>query len=86
MTKGQAMAMNNKFIRMKRDTDSISKEYSSMKSVADSLATQNIRNVEMLRKSKEHQYEIIRNVNNQWIGYLSMYLWGRWAYFVLFNE
>jgi hypothetical protein len=86
MTKGQASAMNNKFVQMKREIDGISKDYSSIKSVADSLVIENIRNVDRLRKSKEYEGEIIRKVNNQWIGYLSTYLWARWAYFVLFNE
>lgn len=86
MTKAQAMAMNNKFTSLKKEIDSISRDYNSMKRVSDSLATENIRNVERLRKSMMEPSAAIRKVNNQWVSGIALYAWSRFVFFVLFEQ
>jgi hypothetical protein len=78
--------MNSKFVKLKKDIDSVSLDYRSMKLVADSLATENIRTTETLRKALLVPKAAVRKANDQWIGGISIYLWGRFVFFVLFEQ
>lgn len=82
----QAAAMNSRFVKLKKDIDSVSVDYRGMKSVADSLATQNVRTTEMLRKALMEPKAAVRKVNDQWVGGLALYIWGRFVFFVLFEQ
>ena len=82
----QAAAMNNRFVRLKKEIDSAGVDYRSMKSVADSLATENVRTMEMLRKASLEPKAAVRKANDQWCTGIAMYLWGRFVFFVLFEQ
>lgn len=82
----QAAAMNNRFVRLKKEIDSVGVDYRSMKSVADSLATENVRTMEMLRKASLEPKAAVRKANDQWCTGIAMYLWGRFVFFVLFEQ
>lgn len=86
MTRAQAVAMNNKFTGLKKEIDSISRDYNGMKCVSDSLATENMRNIERLRKSMMEPKAAIRKVNDQWIAGIALYAWSRFVFFVLFEQ
>ncbi len=78
--------MNSKFVRLKKEIDSVSVDYLSMKSVADSLATENIRTTETLRKALLEPKAAVDKVNDQWRTGVAIYLWGRFVFFVLFYQ
>lgn len=82
----QAAAMNSRFVKLKKEIDSVSVDYRGMKSVADSLATQNIRTMEMLRKASLEPKAAVRKANDQWRAGIAIYLWGRFVFFVLFEQ
>ncbi len=82
----QAAAMNSKFVRLKKEIDSLSVDYRGMKSVADSLATENIRTTETLRKALLEPKAAVDKVNDQWRTGVAIYLWGRFVFFVLFEQ
>jgi hypothetical protein len=78
--------MNSKFVRLKKEIDSVSVDYRGMKSVADSLATENIRTTETLRKALLKPNAAVDKVNDQWRAGVAIYLWGRFVFFVLFEQ
>jgi hypothetical protein len=78
--------MNSKFVRLKKEIDSVSVDYRGMKSVADSLATENIRTTETLRKALLEPKAAVDKVNDQWRTGVAIYLWGRFVFFVLFEQ
>jgi len=82
----QAASMNSKFVRLKKEIDSVSVNYRGMKSVADSLATENIRTTETLRKALLEPKAAVDEVNDQWRTGVAIYLWGRFVFFVLFEQ
>ena len=82
----QAASMNSKFVRLKKEIDSLSVDYRGMKSVADSLATENIRTTETLRKALLEPKAAVDKVNDQWRTGVAIYLWGRFVFFVLFEQ
>jgi hypothetical protein len=57
-----------------------------MKSIADSLATENIRTTETLRKALLQPKAAVKRANDQWVAGIHMYLWGRFVFFVLFEQ
>ena len=71
---------------MQEEIDSVGVDYRSMKSVADSLATENVRTMEMLRKASLEPKAAVRKANDQWCTGIAMYLWGRFVFFVLFEQ
>ena len=81
----QAAAMNNRFVRLKKEIDSVSVDYRGMKSIADSLATQNVRTMEMLRKASLEPEAAVKKANDQWRTGVALYLWARFAFFALFE-
>ena len=81
----QAASMNTRFVKLKKDIDSVSADYRGMKSIADSLATQNVRTMEMLRKASLEPEAAVKKANDQWGTGVALYLWGRFAFFVLFE-
>ncbi len=82
----QAASMNSKFVRLKKEIDSVGVDYRGMKSVADSLATENIRTTETLRKALLEPKAAVDKVNDQWRTGVAIYLWGRFVFFVLFEQ
>lgn len=82
----QAAAMNSKFVKLKKEIDSVSVDYRGMKSIADSLATENIRTAETLRKALLQPKAAVKRANDQWVAGICMYLWGRFVFFVLFEQ
>ena len=78
--------MNSKFVRLKKEIDSVSVDYRGMKSVADSLATENIKTTETLRKALLEPKAAVDKVNDQWRTGVTIYLWGRFVFFVLFEQ
>lgn len=78
--------MNSKFVRLKKEIDSVGVEYRGMKSVADSLATENIKTTETLRKALLEPKAAVDKVNDQWRTGVAIYLWGRFVFFVLFEQ
>ncbi len=78
--------MNSKFVRLKKEIDSVSVDYRDMKSVADSLATENIKTTETLRKALLEPKAAVDKVNDQWRTGVAIYLWGRFVFFVLFEQ
>jgi hypothetical protein len=78
--------MNSKFVRLKKEIDSVGVDYRGMKSVADSLATENIRTTETLRKALLEPKAAVDKVNDQWRTGVAIYLWGRFVFFVLFEQ
>lgn len=78
--------MNSKFVRLKKEIDSLSVDYRGMKSVADSLATENIKTTETLRKALLEPKAAVDKVNDQWRTGVAIYLWGRFVFFVLFEQ
>lgn len=82
----QAASMNSKFVRLKKEIDSVSVDYRGMKSVADSLATENIKTTETLRKALLKPKAAVDKVNDQWRTGVAIYLWGRFVFFVLFEQ
>ncbi len=78
--------MNSKFVRLKKEIDSVSVDYRSMKLVADSLATENIKTTETLRKALLEPKAAVDKVNDQWRTGVAIYLWGRFVFFVLFEQ
>jgi hypothetical protein len=57
-----------------------------MKSVADSRAAENIRTTETLRKALLEPKAAVDKVNDQWRTGVAIYLWGRFVFFVLFEQ
>jgi hypothetical protein len=80
MTKAQASAMNNKFVQMKKSIDEKQSEYNGMKAIADSLATQNIRNAATLNRIKENAPKAIKDLNAEWLSRMLFVSWGFTAY------
>jgi hypothetical protein len=78
--------MNSKFVRLKKEIDSVSVDYRGMKSVADSLATENIKTTETLRKALLEPKAAVDKVNDQWRTGVAICLWGRFVFFVLFEQ
>jgi hypothetical protein len=78
--------MNSKFVRLKKEIDSVGVDYRGMKSVADSLATENIKTTETLRKALLEPKAAVDKVNDQWRTGVAIYLWGRFVFFVLFEQ
>jgi hypothetical protein len=75
MTKAQASAMNNKFVQMKKSIDEKQAEYNGMKAIADSLATQNIRNAATLQRERENAPKAIKDLNAEWVARLIFVSW-----------
>ena len=80
LTKAQASAMNARFTKMKQDIDEARLDYAAMKAVADSLATQSIRNAESLRKVKENVPKALKEVNREWWSRMAFVSWGFLVY------
>lgn len=80
MTKAQAQAMNQKFLTMKHELEEAHLDYAGMKAIADSLATQNLRNAESLRKVKETLPEALKEVNREWWARMAFVTWGFLVY------
>jgi hypothetical protein len=78
--------MNSKFVKLRKEIDSVGLDYRGMKLVADSLATENIRTTETLRKALLVPKAAVSRANDQWIGGIATYLWGRFVFFVLFEQ
>lgn len=72
--------MNQKFITLKHQLDEARLDYGAMKAVADSLATQSIRNAESLRKVKETLPEALKEVNREWWARMAFVTWGFLVY------
>lgn len=80
MTKAQASAMNVKFLAMKQSIDTLSRDYSDLRAVADSLATQNIRSGARLRWEQENALEVKKH-NRAELFARTLFL--TWVYFTL---
>jgi hypothetical protein len=80
MTKAQASAMNNKFVQMKKSIDEKQADYEGMKAIADSLATQSIRNAATLQRIKENLPKAIKESNREWWSRMAFVTWGFTAY------
>jgi hypothetical protein len=80
LTKAQASAMNNKFVQMKKSIDEKQSDYDGMKAIADSLATQNIRNAATLHRIKENAPKAIKDLNAEWLSRMLFVCWGFTAY------
>lgn len=76
MTKAQAQAMNQKFLTMKHELEEARLDYGAMKAIADSLATQNLRNAHSLRKVQETLPKAIKEVNQEWWARMAFVTWG----------
>ena len=82
----QAAAMNSRFVRLKKDIDSVSADYRSMKSVAESVAMENILNAERLRLAELKSIAAVNKVNDQWTRGVSVSVWlSCAAYFIIFQ-
>ena len=81
----QAAAMNSKFVKLKKDIDSLSLDYRSMKLVADSLTTENIRTTETLRKALLEPKAAVDKVNEQWRTGVSVSVWFSVIFYVVFS-
>jgi hypothetical protein len=81
----QAASMNSKFVKLKKDIDSLSLDYRSMKLVADSLATENIRTTETLRKALLEPKAAVDKVNDQWRTGVSVSVWFSLIFYVVFS-
>lgn len=75
MTKGQASAMNNKFVQMKKSIDEKQSEYNGMKAVADSLATLYTRSEATLQRERENAPKAIKDLNAEWVARLIFVSW-----------
>lgn len=80
----QAAAMNSRFVKLKKEIDSLGVDYRGMKSVADSLATQNIKNAEALRKALLEPKAAVDKANEQWRTGISVSLWFASIFYVIF--
>jgi hypothetical protein len=80
MTKAQAQAMNQKFITLKHQLDEARLDYGSMKAIADSLATQSIRNAESLRRAQETLPKAVKELNAEWWSRMAFVTWGFLVY------
>jgi len=76
MTKAQAQAMNTKFLNMTHELKEARLDYAAMKAIADSLATQNIRNAESLRRVKETLPKAVKELNAEWWSRMAFVTWG----------
>ena len=81
----QAAAMNSKFVKLKKDIDSITVDYRSIKIVADSLATENIRTTEKLRRALLEPKAAVDRVNEQWRTGVSVSVWFSAIFYVVFS-
>ena len=72
--------MNNKFVQMKKSIDEKKADYDGMKVIADSLATQNIRNAATLHRIKENAPKAIKENNREWLSRMLFVCWGFTAY------
>jgi hypothetical protein len=77
--------MNSKFVKLKKDIDSLSLDYRSMKLVADSLTTENIRTTETLRKALLEPKAAVDKVNEQWRTGVSVSVWFSVIFYVVFS-
>ena len=75
MTKGQASAMNNKFVQMKKSIDEKQSEYNGMKVIADSLATLYTRSEATLQRERENAPKAIKDLNAEWVARLIFVSW-----------
>jgi hypothetical protein len=75
MTKGQASAMNNKFVQMKKSIDEKQAEYNGMKVIADSLATLYTRSEATLQRERENAPKAIKDLNAEWVARLIFVSW-----------
>jgi hypothetical protein len=80
MTKAQAEAMNKRFLTMKRDNDIALRDYADMKAIADSLATQNLRNAHLAGKVKENASEAIKELRREQWSRILFITWGFLAF------
>ncbi len=80
LTKAQASAMNARFTKMKQEIDEARLDYAAMKSIADSLATQSIRNAESIRKVRESVPKALKEVNREWWSRMAFVSWGFLVY------
>ena len=76
MTKAQAEALNTKFLVMKHDIDIARRDYADMKAIADSLATQNLRNALLASKVRENTAQVIKDLNMEWWSRMVFVTWG----------
>ena len=77
--------MNSKFVKLKKEIDSLSLDYRSMKLVADSLTTENIRTTETLRKALLEPKAAVDKVNEQWRTGVSVSVWFSVIFYVVFS-
>jgi hypothetical protein len=77
--------MNSKFVKLKKDIDSLSLDYRSMKLVADSLTTENIRTTETLRRALLEPKAAVDKVNDQWRTGVSVSVWFSVIFYVVFS-
>ena len=75
MTKGQASAMNNKFVQMKKSIDEKQAEYNGMKVIADSLATLYTRSEATLQRERENAPKAIKDLNAEWVARMLFVSW-----------
>jgi len=80
LTKAQASAMNQRFLQMKKEIDEKKADYEGMKAIADSLATQNIRNEATLHRIKENLPKAIKEINAEWLSRMLFVSWGFTVY------
>ena len=80
MTKAQASAMNVKFLQMKQSIDTLGRNYSDLKAVADSLATLYTRSEATLQREKQKALEVKKQNNAE---LLARTLFLTWVYFTL---
>ena len=82
----QAAAMNNRFVGLKKEIDSVSADYRIMKSVADSLLLENLRNSVRVRLAELKSIDAVNRVNNQWGAGVFLSVWlSTLSYFIFHN-
>ena len=82
----QAAAMNNRFVRLKKEIDSVGVDYRIMKSVADSLLLENLRSSVRVRLAELKSIDAVNRVNNQWGAGVFLSVWlSTLSYFIFHN-
>ena len=81
----QAAAMNSKFVKLKKEIDSVSLDYRSIKLVADSITAHNIKTTEALRKALLEPKAAVDKVNDQWRTGVSVSVWFSVIFYVVFS-
>tara|TARA_R110000868_G_scaffold295087_2_gene555507 strand:+ start:139 stop:426 length:288 start_codon:yes stop_codon:yes gene_type:complete len=82
----QAAAMNTRFVKLKKDIDSVSVDYRRMKFVADSIAAENICAIERLHDAELKPMVAVNKVNDQWRTGVSVSVWLSVAVYFIFQN